>query len=94
MEILVLWVLILRTLAAFWRVRPLAGALLIPYLAWVTFAAALTCSVWQRNPGLLAQPAAGTDPTPASRPCYEPAFANRHETDIINAGCPLEFKKG
>ena len=54
MEILVLWVLILRTLAAFWRVRPLAGALLIPCLAWVTFSAPLTCFVWPRNPGLLA----------------------------------------
>lgn len=52
-EILVLWVLILWTIAAFWRVRPLAGTLLIPYLAWVSFAAALTFSVWQRNPALL-----------------------------------------
>lgn len=53
-EILVLWILILCTIAAFWRVRPLAGALLIPYLAWVTFASALTYAIWRRNPGLLA----------------------------------------
>jgi translocator protein len=52
-EILVLWVLILCTIAAFWRVRPLAGGLLIPYLAWVSFATALTFAVWQRNPALL-----------------------------------------
>lgn len=52
-EILILWALILWTSAAFWRIRPLAGALLIPYLAWVTFAAALSYSVWQRNPILL-----------------------------------------
>lgn len=52
-EILVLWVLILCTIAAFWRVRPLAGALLIPYLAWVSFATALTYAVWQGNPALL-----------------------------------------
>jgi tryptophan-rich sensory protein len=52
-EILLLWVLIAATIAAFWRVRPLAGALLIPYLLWVTFATALTVAVWQRNPGLL-----------------------------------------
>lgn len=51
-EVLVLWALILGTTIAFWRVRPLAGALLTPYLFWVTFAAALTYSVWQRNPGL------------------------------------------
>jgi benzodiazapine receptor len=52
-EILVLWVLILCTIVAFWRVRPIAGALLLPYLAWVTLASALTYSVWKRNPGLL-----------------------------------------
>jgi tryptophan-rich sensory protein len=53
-EILVLWALILCTVVAFWRVRPIAGALLIPYLAWVSYASALTYSVWQRNPALLA----------------------------------------
>ncbi|HKI02070.1 MAG TPA: TspO/MBR family protein [Thermoanaerobaculia bacterium] len=52
-EVLILWLLILCTMIAFWRVRPLAGALLLPYLGWVTFASALTFSVWQRNPGLL-----------------------------------------
>ncbi|HEX6373963.1 MAG TPA: TspO/MBR family protein [Longimicrobium sp.] len=52
-EILLLWVLIAATIAAFWRVRPLAGALLIPYLLWVTFASALTFAVWRMNPGLL-----------------------------------------
>ncbi len=52
-EILILWMLILCTLVAFWRVRSIAGALLIPYLAWVTFAAALTYSVWQGNPAML-----------------------------------------
>jgi len=52
-EILVLWVMILATLVAFWRVRPVAGALLLPYLAWVTLASALTWTVWQRNPTLL-----------------------------------------
>jgi tryptophan-rich sensory protein len=53
-EILVLWALILGTVVAFRRVRPVAGALLLPYLAWVTFAAALTCAVWRANPALLA----------------------------------------
>ena len=52
-EIVVLWVLVVATLAAFWRVRPLAGALLIPYLLWVSFAAALNYSVWQLNPHVL-----------------------------------------
>ena len=52
-EIVVLWALLLFTTAAFWRARRLAGALLLPYLAWVTFAAALTYAVWRRNLGLL-----------------------------------------
>jgi benzodiazapine receptor len=52
-EILVLWGLIALTLHAFWRIRRVAGVLLLPYLAWVSFATALTWSTWQRNPGLL-----------------------------------------
>ena len=52
-EILVLWALIVSTTVAFWRARPLAGCLLIPYLAWVTFASVLTYTVWKLNPLLL-----------------------------------------
>jgi benzodiazapine receptor len=52
-DILILWLLILATLASFWRVRPVAGALLLPYLAWVTFATALNAALWIANPGLL-----------------------------------------
>jgi tryptophan-rich sensory protein len=51
-EVLVLWVVILATLVAFWRVRPLAGLLLVPYLAWVSFATALTYALLQINPAL------------------------------------------
>ncbi|HMH98524.1 MAG TPA: TspO/MBR family protein [Bradyrhizobium sp.] len=49
-EILILWVLLLCTVATFWRVRSLAGALLLPYLAWVTFAIALCFAIWKLNP--------------------------------------------
>lgn len=52
-EIVLLWVLIAATLVAFARVRPLAGILLAPYLLWVTFATALTLSLWKANPTLL-----------------------------------------
>lgn len=48
-EIIVLWALILATLRSFWRHNRWAGALLIPYLLWVSFAAALTFSIWQLN---------------------------------------------
>ena len=52
-DIVVMSLLILATSIAFFRVRRIAGLLMLPYLAWVTFAAFLNYSVWQRNPGLL-----------------------------------------
>jgi tryptophan-rich sensory protein len=52
-DIVVLIVLITATIIAFARIRRLAAWLLVPYLAWVCFAAALNYSVWQRNPQLL-----------------------------------------
>ena len=52
-EIIVLWILIVATLIAFWRVQKLAALLLLPYLGWVSFAALLTYAIWRRNPHLL-----------------------------------------
>jgi tryptophan-rich sensory protein len=52
-EIVVLWLLIAATIIAFWRIQPRAGALLLPYLAWVSFATALSWACWQLNPQLL-----------------------------------------
>jgi len=48
-----LWALLVVTLVRFWRIQPLAGMLLLPYLAWVSFAAVLNFSVWHLNPTLL-----------------------------------------
>ena len=52
-DILVLCVLVGATVVVFWRVRPMAGALLVPYFVWLLFAAALNFAVWTRNPDLL-----------------------------------------
>jgi len=52
-EIVLLWVLVLATIVAFWRVRPLAGMLLVPYLAWVSFATVLCLAIWRLNPQVL-----------------------------------------
>lgn len=52
-EVLVLLMLIAATVLAFWRIRPLAGALLLPYLAWVAFASVLNYTTWRLNPQLL-----------------------------------------
>lgn len=54
--LLVIDVAVLATLVLFWRVRPLAGMLLVPYLAWVLFAAVLNWQFLEANPN-----ADGTD---------------------------------
>lgn len=52
-EIAILWLLIAGTLFAFWRLNRFAAVLLLPYLAWVSFAAALNFSLWRLNPTVL-----------------------------------------
>ncbi|AMW05178.1 TspO/MBR family protein [Gemmatimonas phototrophica] len=52
-EVLVLWAAIAVTAVLFRRRDTIAAGLLLPYLVWVSFASALTISVWQRNPALL-----------------------------------------
>ena len=46
-----------------WRIRPLAGLLLYPYLGWLMFAALLNFQILQLNPNAdaLAPPGASTD---------------------------------
>jgi tryptophan-rich sensory protein len=48
-EILVLWPAIAATLVSFARVSRLAAGLLVPYLLWVTYAAALNGAIWVMN---------------------------------------------
>ncbi|SIR93989.1 TspO/MBR family protein [Natronorubrum thiooxidans] len=47
--IVVLWVSIVATIGAFARVDRRGAALLVPYLAWVTFAAVLNVELWRLN---------------------------------------------
>jgi tryptophan-rich sensory protein len=46
---MLLWVLIAATIVLFWRTSRLAAALLVPYLAWVSFATALNAAIWSAN---------------------------------------------
>ena len=48
-EIVALWCVLTATLGLFWRVKKTAGLLLVPYLVWVTFAAALNFTLWHMN---------------------------------------------
>jgi translocator protein len=48
-EIALLWVMIALTLKAFWKVKTAAGMLMLPYLAWVTFATVLNYTLWRMN---------------------------------------------
>jgi tryptophan-rich sensory protein len=48
-EIVTLWCAILLTAIGFGRTAPLAGWLMIPYLLWVSYAAALNFAIWRLN---------------------------------------------
>ncbi len=45
-----LWLAILVNILAFLPISPLAAWLLVPYLAWVSFALALNVKLWRLNP--------------------------------------------
>lgn len=48
-EIAALWIMIAATIVLFYRVSRAAALLLIPYIAWVTIAAALNGFIWSLN---------------------------------------------
>jgi benzodiazapine receptor len=48
-EIVLLWLSILATMVLFYPLNAGAAGLLVPYLAWVTFAAALNLAIWRLN---------------------------------------------
>lgn len=47
--ITVLWVLIILNIKIFYKISPPAGLLLVPYIAWVSFASILNFAVWRLN---------------------------------------------
>lgn len=48
-EIVVLWGAILATMVTFFARSPVAGGLIVPYFAWVGFAAFLNWTIWRLN---------------------------------------------
>lgn len=47
--LLLLWVMIIMTMMRFYRIRELAGELLLPYFLWVTFAGYLNFAIYLLN---------------------------------------------
>ena len=48
-DIIAMWIMIALTMRAFFKIARPAGWLLVPYLAWVSFAAVLNASIWWLN---------------------------------------------
>ncbi len=48
-EIIILWLMIYETYNSFVKINKIAGYLLVPYLAWVSFATVLNISIWWLN---------------------------------------------
>lgn len=48
-DLVVLWLLVGWTVAAFWSVRDWTGVLLLPYWAWATFSLAINAAIWRMN---------------------------------------------
>ena len=48
-EIILLWLVIFETYTQFRKIEALAAKLLLPYLAWVSFATVLNGSIWWLN---------------------------------------------
>ena len=51
-EISVLWIAVLVTTIAFFRIDRVAGLLFVPYLLWLSFAAALNFEIYRLNPAI------------------------------------------
>lgn len=51
-----LWLAVVGMVVTFWALDGIAGLILVPYLVWVSYAAALNVAVWRMNPGVTSLP--------------------------------------
>jgi tryptophan-rich sensory protein len=49
LELVILWLMIYETYIQFTKINTIASYLLLPYLAWVSFAGVLNASIWWLN---------------------------------------------
>src|SRR5665213_1874312 len=52
LEIVLIWLSIIATIVLFYPIHLSAALILLPYLAWVTFAVALNFAIWRLNPSM------------------------------------------
>jgi tryptophan-rich sensory protein len=48
-EIIFLWAAVLACIILFWRISIFSAALLLPYLAWITYTTYLNAGIWRLN---------------------------------------------
>ncbi|WP_299968806.1 TspO/MBR family protein [uncultured Roseobacter sp.] len=54
--VLVLWATVFAAMVAMWQIDVVSGLLFVPYLVWVSIAAALNAGVWRLNPSVARNP--------------------------------------
>ena len=83
-EIVFLWLAILATIIAFYKISRPAAWLLVPYILWVSFAGYLNFSIWQLNPAGSGQVAC----TQEAKLCPDGSYVGRTGPKCDFAACP------
>ena len=83
-EIVFLWLAILATIIAFYKISRPAALLLLPYILWVSFAGYLNYSIWQLNSAGYEQIAC----TQEAKLCPDGSYVGRTGPKCEFAACP------
>lgn len=86
-EVIFLWLSIAATIALFARVSKPAAWLLVPYLAWVSFAGFLNYSIWQLNSGSVIDQVSCTQ---EAKLCPDGSYVGRTGPKCEFSACPNE----
>ncbi len=84
-EIVFLWLAILATIIAFYKISKPAAWLLVPYILWVSFAGYLNYSIWQLNPSAGSGQVACTQD---AKLCPDGSYVSRTGLKCEFATCP------
>jgi len=87
LEIVLLWLAILATIIAFYKISRPAAYLLVPYILWVSFASYLNYSIWVLNRD---NTGGQTLCTQEARLCSDGSYVGRTGPNCEFAACPGE----